>query len=48
MGLNTKQMKVKPFKPLGNKVKTKVLKPKTKIEKIDKQIKQLFNLKKPI
>jgi hypothetical protein len=34
-------MKVKPFKPLGNKVKTR--KPKlTKTAKIDKLIKQAF------
>jgi len=36
-------MQVKPFKPLGNRVKPgKVLKPKTKIQKIDKLIKLLF------
>ena len=39
-------MKVKPFNPLGVKVKSaKKLKPKTKIQKIDKLIKQLKPIK---
>jgi len=36
-------MQVKPFHPIGKKVKSgKKLKPKTKAQKIDKNIKLLF------
>jgi hypothetical protein len=35
-------MKVKPFNPLGKRVKVKVLKAKTKTEKLDKLIKLTF------
>jgi hypothetical protein len=35
-------MKVKPFNPLGKKVKSNKLKAKTKTEKLDKNIKSLF------
>jgi hypothetical protein len=35
-------MKVKPFNPLGKKVKSNKLKAKTKTEKLDKLIKLTF------
>jgi hypothetical protein len=38
-------MKVKPFNPLGQKVKTKKLKPRNKVEKVDKYIKESFKAK---
>jgi hypothetical protein len=44
---NYKSNSVKPFQPLGNKVKSKILKPKTKKEKIFKYISNAYNLTKP-
>ena len=38
--------KVKAFKPLGNRVKVQKLKPRTRIEKIDKYLKSAMNATK--
>jgi hypothetical protein len=43
---NYKTNSVKPFQPLGNKVKSKILKPKTKKEKIFKYISQSLDIVK--